>query len=111
LAKDYIDDVSQQLIENQIEYKDALMDLDKNAADYQDQLIALQEYYTERQRYLLDELNKGVEESGILFHDTLYGQMTDIYDYEDAYNHFLENSNLTISELMVNYKDWQGVVE
>lgn len=111
LAKEYIDDVSDQLIENQIEYKDALMDLDRNSADYQDQLLRLQEYYTNRQLYLLQELNKGVEESGIAFHDTLYGQMNDIYDYETAYDQFLTNSNTTVAELMTNYKDWQSVVE
>ena len=111
LAKEYIDDVSDQLIENQIEYKDALMDLDRNSADYQDQLLRLQEYYTNRQLYLLQELNKGVKESGITFHDTLYGQMNDIYDYETAYDQFLTNSNTTVAELMTNYKDWQSVVE
>ena len=111
LSRDYLNDTSEQLIENQIEFKDALMDLDKNSADYLDQLLALQEYYTERQRYLLSELNKGVVESGITFHDTLYGQMTDLYDYQDAYNQFITNSDTTINDLKTNYKDWQSVVE
>jgi len=48
---------------------------------------------------LLDELNKGVVNSGQTFHDTLYGQMTDLYDYNDAYMQFVNNSNITISEL------------
>lgn len=111
LSKDYINDVSEQLIQNQIDFKEALQDLDKNSADYSNQLLALQEYYVERQRYLLDELNKGVENSGQTFHDTLYGQMTDLYDYNDAYMMFVNNSNTTISELQTNYKDWQKVVE
>ena len=111
LSKQYIDDVSEQLIQNQIEFKEALQDLDKNSADYSNQLLSLQEYYVERQRYLLDELNKGVENSGQTFHDTLYGQMTDLYDYNDAYMQFVDNSNLTIGELQTNYKDWQKVVE
>ena len=111
LSKQYIDDVSEQLIQNQIEFKEALQDLDKNSADYSNQLLSLQEYYVERQRYLLDELNKGVENSGQTFHDTLYGQMTDLYDYNDAYMQFVNNSNLTIGELQTNYKDWQKVVE
>lgn len=111
LSKDYINDVSEQLIQNQIDFKEALQDLDKNSADYSNQLLALQEYYVERQRYLLDELNKGVVNSGQTFHDTLYGQMTDLYDYNDAYMQFVNNSNITISELQTNYKDWQKVVE
>lgn len=56
LSKDYINDVSEQLIQNQIDFKEALQDLDKNSADYSNQLLSLQEYYVERQRYLLDEL-------------------------------------------------------
>lgn len=111
LSKDYINDVSEQLIQNQIDFKEALQDLDKNSADYSNQLLSLQEYYVERQRYLLDELNKGVVNSGLTFHDTLYGQMTDLYDYNDAYMLFVNNSNTTISELQTNYKDWQKVVE
>lgn len=111
LSKDYINDVSEQLIQNQIDFKEALQGLDKNSADYSNQLLALQEYYVERQRYLLDELNKGVVNSGLTFHDTLYGQMTDLYDYNDAYTQFVNNSNTTISELQTNYKDWQKVVE
>lgn len=111
LSKDYINDVSEQLIQNQIDFKEALQDLDKNSADYSNQLLSLQEYYVERQRYLLDELNKGVVNSGQTFHDTLYGQMTDLYDYNDAYMLFVNNSNTTISELQTNYKDWQKVVE
>ena len=111
LSKDYINDVSEQLIQNQIDFKEALQDLDKNSADYSNQLLSLQEYYVERQRYLLDELNKGVTNSGLTFHDTLYGQMTDLYDYNDAYMQFVNNSNTTISELQTNYKDWQKVVE
>lgn len=111
LSKDYINDVSEQLIQNQIDFKEALQGLDKNSADYSNQLLALQEYYVERQRYLLDELNKGVVNSGLTFHDTLYGQMTDLYDYNDAYMLFVNNSNATISELQTNYKDWQKVVE
>ena len=111
LSKGYINDVSEQLIQNQIDFKEALQDLDKNSADYSNQLLSLQEYYVERQRYLLDELNKGVVNSGLTFHDTLYGQMTDLYDYNDAYMQFVNNSNVTISELQTNYKDWQKVVE
>ena len=111
LSKDYIKDVSEQLIQNQIDFKEALQDLDKNSADYSNQLLSLQEYYVERQRYLLDELNKGVVNSGLTFHDTLYGQMTDLYDYNDAYMQFVNNSNTTITELQTNYKDWQKVVE
>lgn len=111
LSKDYINNVSEQLIQNQIDFKEALQDLDKNSADYSNQLLSLQEYYVERQRYLLDELNKGVVNSGLTFHDTLYGQMTDLYDYNDAYMQFVNNSNTTISELQTNYKDWQKVVE
>lgn len=111
LSKGYINDVSEQLIQNQIDFKEALQDLDKNSADYSNQLLSLQEYYVERQRYLLDELNKGVVNSGLTFHDTLYGQMTDLYDYNDAYMQFVNNSNITISELQTNYKDWQKVVE
>lgn len=111
LSKDYINDVSEQLIQNQIDFKEALQDLDKNSADYSNQLLSLQEYYVERQRYLLDELNKGVVNSGLTFHDTLYGQITDLYDYNDAYMLFVNNSNTTISELQTNYKDWQKVVE
>lgn len=111
LSKDYINDVSEQLIQNQIDFKEALQDLDKNSADYSNQLLSLQEYYVERQRYLLDELNKGVTNSGLTFHDTLYGQMADLYDYNDAYMQFVNNSNTTISELQTNYKDWQKVVE
>jgi hypothetical protein len=87
------------------------MDLDRNAADYQDQVIALQEYYTEKQRYFLDELNKAVEDSGITFHDTLYGQMADIYTYEEAYSKFLSNSDAAVSDIITNYKDFQSVVE
>lgn len=111
LSKDYINDVSEQLIQNQIDFKEALQDLDKNSADYSNQLLSLQEYYVERQRYLLDELNKGVVNSGLTFHDTLYGQITDLYDYNDAYMQFVNNSNTTITELQTNYKDWQKVVE
>ena len=37
--------------------------------------------------------------------------MTDLYDYNDAYMQFVNNSNLTIGELQTNYKDWQKVVE
>ncbi len=111
VAKQYIDDISQQIIENQIEYKDALMDLDKNSTDYQEQLLSLQEHYMSRQKYLLSELNKGAQEAGITFHDTLYGNMMDIYSFEDAYNQFVSKSDVTIAELMTNYKDWQSVVE
>ena len=111
VSVEYLSEISEQLIENQIEYKDALMDLDKNAVDYQAQLLRLQEYYTKRQTYLLDELNKGAIQSGKNFHDTLYGQIADVQDYQEAFKTFEDNSDLTISELTKNYKDWQETVE
>ena len=111
LAKEYVNDVSNQLIEIQIEYKEALGEVDRNASDYQEQLLALQEHYMERYRYMLDELKKGADDQGLAFHETLYGQMMDLATYEDAYNQFVNNSDVTITELMTNYKDWQKVVE
>jgi hypothetical protein len=65
----------------------------------------------ERYRYLLGELKKGTDEAGISLHDTLYGNMLDLYNFEDAYSKFTNESDLAIAELITNYKDWQKVVE
>ena len=110
-SNEYMDEMSQQLIDIQVEYMEALNNVDKNASDYQYQLIRIQEQYMERYRFTLSELKKSTEDLGLTMHDTLYGSQMDLWSFEDAQDRFTANSDLTLSELMTNYKDWQAIVE
>lgn len=110
-STDYIDEMTEEMISIKQEFVEAIGDLDRNSTDYTEQLLYLQQHYMKEYNAVLGEFQKGVENAGLTIHDTWYGATLDLYNFEDAQKHFSDASDLAISELMVNYKDWQKVVE
>lgn len=110
-STDYIDEMTEEMISIKQEFVEAIGDLDRNSTDYTEQLLYLQQHYMKEYNAVLGEFQKGVENTGLTIHDTWYGATLDLYNFEDAQKHFSDASDLAISELMVNYKDWQKVVE
>ena len=110
-STDYIDEMTKEMISIEREFVEAIGDLDRNSTDYTEQLLYLQQHYMKEYNVVLGEFQKGVENAGLTIHDTWYGATLDLYNFEDAQKHFSDASDLAISELMVNYKDWQKVVE
>ena len=110
-STDYIDEMTEEMIAIKQEFIEAIGGLDRNSADYMEQLLYLQQHYMKEYNVVLGEFKKGVEGAGLTIHDTWYGATLDLYNFEDAQKHFSDASDLAISELMVNYKDWQKVVE
>ena len=107
----YIDEMSEELISIQQDFAAAIGEVDRNASDYQEQLLYLQQHYMTKYMQTLGEFRKATEEAGISIHDTQYGMMMDLYNFEDAQNKFKLNSDTAINDLIINYKDWQKVVE
>ena len=107
----YIDEMSEELIAIQQDFAAAIGEVDRNASDYQEQLLYLQQHYMTKYMQTLGEFRKATEEAGISIHDTQYGMMMDLYNFEDAQNKFKLNSDTAINDLIINYKDWQKVVE
>lgn len=110
-STDYIDEMTEEMISIKQEFVEAIGDLDRNSTDYTEQLLYLQQHYMKEYNAVLGEFQKGVENAGLTIHDTWYGATLDLYNFEDAQKHFSDASDLAISELMINYKDWQKVVE
>ena len=110
-STDYIDEMTEEMIAIKQEFVEAIGGLDRNSADYMEQLLYLQQHYMKEYNVVLGEFQKGVEGAGLTIHDTWYGATLDLYNFEDAQKHFSDASDLAINELMVNYKDWQKVVE
>ena len=110
VSKEYLTEITDTLLSNDQEFTEAIMNLDKTSADYEKQLLELQSHYNERSKYLLNELQKGAENSGIAFSETLYAQMKDIESYEEAYELFVNNSDKAVADLITSYQDWKDVV-
>ena len=122
ISRDYIDEMSGLIIQNQKEMVEALGSI--RAADYateQDYYKALdevREYYIERDAYLRTELQKGLDNTGtyyaadqVKYAETTLAKLENANSWQEAQANLTNQTNTLINEMMGAYQNWQMKVE
>lgn len=112
IHEEYISDYSERFLKNQQEMADELHNIDKERADYEEEVMRVRDHYFKQQEYLMNELNKAYERSGIGFKDTILGQQSEFSTLEQYYQNFIDSSSEMIeNEFIDSYKLWQQQVQ
>lgn len=111
LNQDYIDNMSDQIIQNQSDMADALAAIDKNRADYTEEVARVTQFHLEQDKYLRQELDKAVQNSGLVYHDTILGQMENAHSWEEAHKNVKDSTNEAIKEMNDAYLEWKDTVD
>ena len=112
IHEEYISDYSERFLKNQQEMADELHNIDKERADYEEEVMRVRDHYFRQQEYLMNELNKAYERSGIGFKDTILGQQSEFSTLEQYYQNFIDSSSEMIeTEFIDSYKLWQQQVQ
>ena len=112
IHEEYISDYSERFLKNQQEMADELHNIDKERADYEEEVMRVRDHYFRQQEYLMNELNKAYERSGIGFKDTILGQQSEFSTLEQYYQNFIDSSSEMIeNEFIDSYKLWQQQVQ
>ena len=111
LSQDRMDELSDNILQNYQEYRDAVGALKaedfENKEAYMAEVDRLTEYYTERDKYLQGEFDKAVKNSGSTYKETLLGQTLDAASYQEAHERFVNETNKATDSLSTHYNTWK----
>lgn len=114
LSEEAITEYSDQILQNQKEMSDALLALreqqwESDEAYYaeRDRIVA---FYTERDLYLQQQLDKAVVNSGQVYADTLLSQITGAQTWEEGHAKLINGAKKTIVEIDKAYANWKDQV-
>ncbi|MDD4804361.1 MAG: phage tail tape measure protein [Candidatus Pacebacteria bacterium] len=111
LSEDYIKNMSDQIIQNQQEMAEALANIDKNRADYTEEVARITEYYLGQDLYLRQEMDKAVVNSGITYNDTILGQIDSANSWQEAHQNMANSTNAAVATMNTAYIEWKNTVD
>ena len=115
LSQNHIDEMSDLIIQNEQELMEALAAVDRTKFEteeaYQAELNRITEYYYERDTYLRNELNKAVQNMGLVYGDTILGQLENCSTWEQAQDQLKTNTNAAITTMVNAWSKWKSDTE
>lgn len=115
LSEEYIDDLSNQIIQNEKDLAEALAAIDRNqyenAQDYYQALKDTAEYYYQRDAYLRSEMEKAMKNLGISYKDTVFGQIEDMGSLDEAHSNLVESTEEAMSNMKDSWTEWKDAVD
>ena len=115
LSQNHIDEMSDLIIQNEQELMEALAAVDRTKFEteeaYQAELNRITEYYYERDTYLRTELNKAVQNMGLVYGDTILGQLENCSTWEQAQEQLKTNTNTAITTMVSAWSKWKSDTE
>lgn len=115
LSQNHIDEMSDLIIQNEQELMEALAAVDRTKFEseeaYQAELNRITEYYYERDTYLRNELNKAVQNMGLVYGDTILGQLENCSTWEQAQDQLKTNTNAAITTMVSAWSKWKSDTE
>ena len=113
-SEDYLDEMSEKIIQNQQEMMEALAEVDRTKFETQEEYEAefdrIKEYYMGRDKYYRGEMQKAMDELGITYQETLLGQLEGSASLEEAQSKLETNTNETVSKMGEAWKEWHDTV-
>lgn len=113
-SEDYLDEMSEKIIQNQQEMMEALAEVDRTKfetqEEYEAELDRIKEYYMGRDKYYRGEMQKAMDELGITYQETLLGQLEGSASLEEAQSKLEINTNETVSKMGEAWKEWHDTV-
>ena len=113
-SEDYLDEMSEKIIQNQQEMMEALAEVDRTKfetqEEYEAELDRIKEYYMGRDKYYRGEMQKAMDELGITYQETLLGQLEGSASLEEAQSKLETNTNETVSKMGEAWKEWHDTV-
>lgn len=115
LSVNHIQEMSDLIIQNEQDLMDALAAVDREKFEteeaYQAELNRIAEYYYARDTYLRTELNKAVQNMGIVYGDTIIGQLESCSTWEKAQETLKTNTNEAITTMSSAWTTWKTNTE
>ena len=115
LSEEYIQEMSDLIIQNEQDLMDALASIDKTRfetkEEYEAEVERITKYYLDRDIYLRTELDKAVENSGRVYSDTILGQLENAATWEEAHNTLKDNTNAATDTMIEKWDDWKTTTE
>ena len=107
--------MSDLIIQNEQELMEAIAAIDKTKFDTEEAYLAeldrITEYYYNRDTYLRTELNKAVENMGLVYGDTILGQLENCSTWEAAQQNLTTNTNQAIATMGTAWSKWKNDTE
>ena len=111
LSEEYIQEMSDLIIQNEQDLMDALASIDKTRfetkEEYEAEVERITKYYLDRDIYLRTELDKAVENSGKVYSDTILGQLENAATWEEAHNNLATNTNAATETMITEWGKWK----
>ena len=115
LGEDYINEMSDMIIQNQQEMVDALAAIDKNAYETEEEYLAevdrVKQYYLDRDAYLRSEMEKAMQHTGVVYEETVLGQLEGASSLEEGHNNLVTNVETATTAMGEAWKEWKTDVD
>ena len=115
LSEEYIQEMSDLIIQNEQDLMDALASIDKTRfetkEEYEAEVERITKYYLDRDIYLRTELDKAVQNSGKVYSDTILGQLENASKWDEAHNNLKTNTNEATDEMIKKWDEWKTNTE
>ena len=115
LSEEYIQEMSDLIIQNEQDLIDALASIDKTRfetkEEYEAEVERIAKYYLDRDIYLRTELDKAVQNSGKVYSDTILGQLENASKWDEAHNNLKTNTNEATDEMIEKWDEWKTNTE
>ena len=113
-SEEYLDEMSQAIIQNQEEMMEALAAVDRTKFDtqeeYEAELNRIKEYYMGRDIYYRKQMQNAMDELNIAYQDTLLGQLEGSASLDEAQQVLQENTNNATTAMGEAWQTWHNSV-
>ena len=111
LTEDYIDEMSKAIIQNAQEMTEALAAIDRTQFETEEEYLAevnrITEYYLGRDRALREEMDIAMRNSGIVYQETILGQIEGSESLAAAQTALETNTANTVTEMGKAWTEWK----
>ena len=114
-SQEYLDDMSEKIIQNQQDMMEALAAVDKTKfetqEEYEAELDRIKAHYMGLDKYYRKEMQKAMDELGITYQDTLLGQLEGSADLDEAQKTLQQNTDTATKEMGTAWATWHASVD
>jgi hypothetical protein len=110
-SEDYIKEMSDMIIQNELDMINALENIDKTRfntkEEYEAEVARITKYYLDKDLYLRQELDKAVVASGKTYGETVLGQKENASTWEEAHDNLKTNTNAAQQSMCDAWVAWK----
>ena len=114
-SEEYLDDMSEKIIQNQQDMMEVLAAIDKTKfetqEEYEAELDRIKAHYMGLDKYYRSEMQKAMDELGVTYQETLLGQLEGSASLDEAQKTLQENTDTATKEMGTAWATWHASVD